>query len=121
MELHIIEALGVLPYGYLFIIQESYMAIVVLFNGLLYHVLFPHRIVIRFYDIIMNSIMISYVNIKTINTYFVSSMTLLAIIVYVFNIKYNRKFFRSILHVIGVQWCLGVVLYNFNIENDQIN
>ncbi len=120
MDYSFIEALGVLPYIYIYIKQKSYMAIIVFLNGLLYHALFPHNIVIKFYDIIMNSIMIMYVNIKTRNTGFVLSMTLVSIIVYLFNINYDHKIMHPILHVIGVQWCLGIVLQSFNNE-DKLN
>ena len=72
----------------------------------------------------MNCIMISYVNIKTRNTGFVLCMTLVSIFVYLFNINYDNILMGSILHVIGVQWCLGIVLQSFNSEdefNDQLN
>ncbi len=111
---HLIEALGVIPYGYLYIIQESYIALVVLFNGLLYHLLFPHNVIIRFYDIMVNCIMILYVNAKMMNTCFVMFMTFVSFFIYLFNIRYERRILRSIIHVVGVQWWLGILLYNFN-------
>ena len=77
-------------------------------NGIIYHGYNPNSQLIRFYDIIVNSLLGIYINIITPNQPYIFITSFFTTMVFLFNSRYIRS---RILHVVCIQWVL-LQLYN---------
>lgn len=96
-------ALGLIPYAYHYFHTESFIAYMVLHNGLLFHIVAPNNIIVKWYDITCNSVFIVYVNAYVLNFY-VFMWSCFACTCYVCNSKYiKHEQIGDLIHIFGVQ------------------
>lgn len=98
-----IRAIGLVPYIVHYLRTESLIAYIVLYNGLLFHVLAPTNNFIKWYDILCNFILIMYVNFNVAD-YYVFMWSFIACACFIWNSVYiKHEQLKSIIHIAGVQ------------------
>ena len=111
-------ALGLIPFLYVSFIKlfmkkmiHSIIAISVVINGILchgsYHICDKWYCFCWFWDVILNIVFITYINVTTNTQPGVFILTLIAITSYILNIFFHHW----LLHVVGVQLVLCLTLY----------
>ena len=95
----IIESFGEYDYAE-DLVMEAY---IVLYNGILFHVLAPTNFFIKWYDILCNFILIMYVNFNVAD-YYVFMWSCIACTCFIWNSVYiKHEQLKSIIHIVGVQ------------------
>jgi hypothetical protein len=98
-----IRVVGLVPYIVHYLRTESLIAYIVFNNGILFHVLAPTNIFIKWYDIICNSALIMYVNFNVVD-YYVFLWSCIACTCFTWNSMYiKHEQLKAIIHIVGVQ------------------
>ena len=104
--MQIIRTFGLVPYLFHFLHTGSIVSFVVFNNGILFRALLPNNSVMKWFDILCNSMLVLYVNICVVNI-FVFTLTNVACLVFFWNSRnVTHEPTKAILHVTGVQWIL---------------
>jgi hypothetical protein len=99
----IICAFGLLPFLVFFFWSGSVLALIVFFNGVVYHLLLPSYFWMKLFDICCNTVMVILVNIFAWNL-FVTLLTCFAILSFLINSNGGfHAIAKSLIHVFGVQ------------------
>lgn len=97
-------AAGLFPYLAHFLYTKSFVSCVVFCNGILFHVISPNTKFVKWYDIVSNGALITYVNISVLDVY-VFLWSAAAIACFFYNTCHTNQ---NVIHVAGVQW-LGLL------------
>jgi hypothetical protein len=104
--MQIIRTFGLIPYLFHFLHAGSIVSFIVFNNGILFHALLPNNSIMKWFDILCNSILVLYVNICVVNI-FVFTWTIAACLCFLWNSRnVTHEPTKAILHVTGVQWGL---------------
>ncbi len=106
--MRVISVVGLFPFLIYFLINirwsfHGLIPLIVYINGIIYHGYNPNSQLIRFYDIIVNSLLGIYINIITPNQPYIFITSFFTTMVFLFNSSYIRS---RILHVVCIQWVL---------------
>jgi len=98
-----IRTFGLIPYVYHYLYKGSLIAYAVFNNGILFHVLLPNSVIVKWYDIICNCMFIMYVNVGVLNFY-VFLWTCIACACFIWNSMYiKHEPSKALIHIFGVQ------------------
>ena len=100
--------LGLIPFAWLAYQRGSFVGAIVTFNGVLFHMFCRGNRVVKWYDILCNTLLTGYVNLSALSSV-VSFFSLLGITGFVVNTMSENS---DITHVLGVQLPLAVALYH---------
>src|SRR6056300_1631176 len=75
--MQLIRTFGLIPYLFHFLHTGSIVSFIVFNNGILFHALLPNNSIMKWFDILCNSILVLYVNIRVMNI-FVFTWTIVA-------------------------------------------
>jgi hypothetical protein len=96
-------AFGLLPFLVFFLWSGSVLALIVVFNGVVFHILLPSSFWMKIFDICCNTVLVILVNIFAWNL-FVTLLTCFAVLIFLINSNVGfHPIVKSLIHVFGVQ------------------